>query len=210
MAGKYRIAHVLPLPESPSRRQAQRMTTTALIVIDVQRGFDDPDFWGPRNNPDVEANIAALLQAWAPTGQPIVLVRHDSTTPGSPLAAGTPGNAFKPELGSVAPDLMFAKNVNSAFHGEADLHAWLTRRGITDIVLAGIQTNMCVETTARVGGNLGYRVRVALDATFTFDLKGPDGTLLTADQLATATAVNLHGGGFAEVTTTKEVLETLP
>ncbi|GGP46170.1 isochorismatase family protein [Saccharothrix coeruleofusca] len=171
--------------------------TSALILIDVQRGFDDP-YWGKRDNPDAEANIAALAAGW---DGPLVLVRHDSTTPGSPLRPGRPGNAFKSEVDGLAADLVFGKEVNSAFHGEVDLDGWLRERGITGIVLAGIQTNMCVETTARVGGNLGYRVRVVLDATFTFDLED-----LTADQLAHATAVNLRGGGFAEITTTAEVL----
>ena len=174
---------------------------TALILIDVQRGFDDLAFWGPRNNPEAEANISALARAWK---GPVVLVRHDSTKPGSPLAQGTTGNTFKPELDDVRPDLVFAKTVNSAFHGEVDLHAWLTNRGITDITLVGIQTNMCVETTARVGGNLGYRVVVPIDATFTFDLED-----LTADQLTAATVANLRGGGFAEITSTKEVLDGL-
>jgi nicotinamidase-related amidase len=74
------------------------------------------------------------------------------------------------------------------------------------IALVGIQTNMCVETTARVGGNLGFDVVVALDATRTFDLAGPDGSVLTADELTRATAVNLHGGGFARVVTTAQLL----
>ncbi|PRY34332.1 cysteine hydrolase family protein [Umezawaea tangerina] len=175
--------------------------TTALVLIDVQRGFDDLEFWGPRNNPDAEANIAALVKAWP---GPVVAVRHDSVKPGSPLAPGTPGNAFKPELDDLVPDLLFGKTVNSAFHGETDLHAWLTDRGITDITVVGISTNHCVETTARVGGNLGYRVVVPIDATYTFDLED-----LTADQLTAATATNLRGGGFAEITSTKEVLAGL-
>ncbi|MFD7653666.1 cysteine hydrolase family protein [Actinosynnema sp. NPDC059797] len=173
--------------------------TKALILIDVQRGFDDPS-WGARDNPGAEANTARLLAAW--TG-PLVLVRHDSTQPGSPLRPGQDGNRFKPELDAARPDLVFAKRVNSAFHGEVDLDAWLRGRGITDLVLAGIQTNMCVETTARVGGNLGYRVSVVLDATFTFDLGG-----LTADQLSRATAANLSGGGFAEIVSTDDVIRT--
>ncbi|XVV02524.1 cysteine hydrolase family protein [Actinosynnema sp. CA-248983] len=172
------------------------MTNTALILVDVQRAFDDPA-WGRRNNPDAEANIAALLDAW---DGPLVLVKHNSTKPGSTLHPDSDGNRFKPELDRAKPDLVFGKKVNSAFHGEVDLHAWLTNRGITDIVLAGIQTNMCVETTARVGGNLGYKVKLVLDATFTFDLEG-----LTAEQLYETTATNLRGGGFAEIVSTKDV-----
>lgn len=183
------------------------LMTIALIVIDVQRGFDDP-YWGRRNNPAAEKNIGLLLDAWRP--DPIVLVHHDSTTPGSPLMPGTPGNAFAAVLDDVAPALVFGKSVNSAFHGEIDLDAWLRGQGIDEIVLAGVQTNMCVETTARVGGNLGYTVTVALDATYTFDLAGPDGAVLTADELTRATAANLHGGGFARVTTTKELLANRP
>ncbi|MBA3907299.1 MAG: cysteine hydrolase [Pseudonocardiales bacterium] len=179
--------------------------TTALIVIDVQRGFADPS-WGPRNNPAFEANLAALLDAWRTSGEPVVLVRHDSTKPGSPLAPGTPGNAFAAALDGVEPALLVTKHVNSAFHGDVDLDAWLRAQGVEEIVLAGIQTNMCVESTARVGGNLGHRVTVALDATCTFDLAGPDGTVLTADELARATATNLHGGGFAVVGSTKDVI----
>ena len=179
--------------------------TSALIVIDVQNGFDDAQ-WGPRNNPDAEKNIATLVAAWQQAHEPIVLVRHDSVVPTSPLRPGQPGNDLQPILSGIHPALLFAKQVNSAFHGEADLHAWLQGRGIHQIVLCGIQTNMCVETTARVGGNLGYAVTLAIDATFTFDAKGPDGSVLTADQLYAATAANLHDGGFATVSSTETVL----
>lgn len=180
------------------------MAQTALIVIDVQQGFDDPAL-GPRNNPACETNIKALLDAWREAGQPIVVVRHDSLVPGSNLAPGQPGNALKPILDRVPAELMFTKHANSAFHGAVDLNAWLKDRGIVDVALAGIQTNWCVETTARVGGNLGYHVTVALDATHTFDLHGPFGDW-TADQLYHLTAANLHGDGFARISTTAEVL----
>lgn len=177
-------------------------TPTALIIIDVQEGFAD-SVWGAPNNPAAEENIASLLEAWRTAGEPVVLVRHDSPK------SGSPGNAFAEVLRGVEPALAFGKSVNSAFHGEVDLHAWLTGRGIKDIVLAGIQTNMCVETTARVGGNLGYRVEVALDATRTFDLAGPDGSVLSADELTRATATNLHGGGFARIASTQDVVARL-
>jgi nicotinamidase-related amidase len=179
--------------------------TAALIVIDVQEGFDDPS-WGERDNPDAEANIGRLVAAWADASRPIVLVRHDSVSPGSPLGAGTPGNALKDVVADAPHDLFVTKQVNSAFYGEPDLHAWLQDSGIRQLVITGIQTNMCVETTARMGGNLGYDVVLPIDATHTFDLEGPGGVRLTAAELARATAVNLAGGGFARVVTTDEVL----
>ncbi|MBM7505450.1 cysteine hydrolase family protein [Agromyces aurantiacus] len=179
--------------------------TAALIVIDVQRGFDDP-YWGQRDNPDAEANIGRLVGAWADAGRPIVLVRHDSRTPGSPLAPDSPGNALKPVVADAPHELLVTKHVNSAFYGEPGLQAWLDGRGIRQLVVCGIQTNMCVETTARMAGNLGYEVTVPIDATHTFDLAGPGGIRLAAAELARATAVNLDGGGFARVVSTSDVV----
>ncbi|MCX4716942.1 cysteine hydrolase [Streptomyces virginiae] len=191
------------------------MTTTAieiapnsaLLVIDVQKGFDEESIWGPRNNPAAEDNIAALMDAWRTAGRPVVLVRHASVQPGSVLAADHPGYAFKDLVEKRSEGaLVVTKTVNSSFYGTPDLADWLTAQGIGQLVLVGIQTNMCVETTARMAGNLGYDVLVPLDATHTFDLAGPEGLALTADELARATAVNLQGGGFARVTTTAALL----
>lgn len=184
---------------------------SALLVIDVQQGFDDSAFWGPRNNPAAEGNIAELMDAWQETGRPVVLVQHASRTPGSVLAPDRPGYAFKDFVAERAgrAALHVTKSVNSSFYGTPDLAAWLTARGVGQLVLAGIQTNMCVETTARMAGNLGYEVLVPLDATHTFDLAagpGPDAPRLTADQLATATAVNLQGGDFARIVTTEALV----
>ena len=180
---------------------------TALVVVDVQVGFEDPA-WGPRNNPACDTNIGSLVDAFTRSGRPVVLVRHDSREPGSPLAAGSPGNALKPYVAGVRPDLLVTKSVNSSFHGEPDLDAWLREAGVSAIVVTGITTNHCCETTARVGGNLGYDVRFVLDATHTFDRQGPDGSWMTADQLAAATATNLHGE-FATVVSTADVLADL-
>ena len=87
------------------------------------------------------------------------------------------------------PDLLVTKRVNSAFHGDPDLERWLTDKGIEGIVVCGIQTNMCCETTARVGANLGFEMSFAIDATHTFDLDDHEGgTIASADQLARVTA----------------------
>lgn len=191
----------------------------ALIVVDVQKGFEDP-FWGRRNNPEAEENIAALIDAWQGSGRPVVFVRHDSPAASqSPLRVGYEGNDFKDFVEErrgkgAGPELLVTKSVNSAFYGEPDLDAWLKgagRGGAADercgqIVIAGIQTNMCNETTARMGGNLGYDVLFPLDAMHTFDLAGPFGWAATAEELTRATAVSLHGGRFAKVVATEDVL----
>jgi nicotinamidase-related amidase len=179
----------------------------ALVVVDVQRGFDDAAHWGPRNNPACEANVASLIAGWREQGQPLVFARHDSTEAGSPLAPGQPGNDFKDAI-SGEPDLLLSKHVNSCFYGTPDLHGWLGERGVTRIAICGITTNHCCETTARMAGNLGYETWFVLDATHTFDREGPDGTTLAADQLARATAANLHGE-FATVVDTAGMLSLL-
>lgn len=174
-----------------------------MVLVDVQRGFDDSS-WGPRNNPACEANIAALLAHWQKRQRPVVFVRHNSKEPGSPLAGGTPGNQFKDVI-SGQPDLLVTKTVNSAFYGEPDLHEWLQHSSITALVIAGITTNHCCETTARMAGNLGYDTVFALDATHTFARTSPDGRTLDAGTLALATATNLHDE-FATVIATEVLL----
>lgn len=181
------------------------LVPSALIVIDAQLGFQDPA-WGASTNPDCETNIGRLLNAWRERAWPVVLVRHDSLTPGSPLRAGQPGNAFM--TGIDGPhDLLVVKSVNSAFYGEPDLHAWLQSRHLTELVICGITTNHCCETTARMAGNLGYDVQFVLDATRTFDRVGPDGHLSTAAELMRATAANLHDE-FARVVSTQDVMDS--
>ena len=177
---------------------------TALVVVDLQQAFDDDEYWGRRNNPGCEANVAALVAEWRARDRPVVFVRHDSDEDVSPLRPGEPGNAFKPEL-TGEPDLLVTKQVNSAFYGEPDLDGWLRGRGISAFALCGIATNHCVETTARMGGNLGYDVLFVLDACATFDRTGPDGKLVTAEDLTRATAASLHGE-FATVVTTRDLL----
>ncbi|MFE2285444.1 cysteine hydrolase family protein [Streptomyces sp. NPDC059443] len=209
------------------KNEIEIAANSALLVIDVQKGFDDDAFWGPRNNPAAEANIAALMDAWQGSGRPVVLVQHASRNAGSVLAPDQPGYALKEFVAERAGQaaLHITKSVNSSFYGTPDLADWLTGQDIRQLVVAGIQTNMCVETTARMAGNLGYDVLVPLDATHTFDLgtdleggageaAGADGSAeagagalrLTADQLTAATAVNLQGGGFARIVTTGQLV----
>jgi nicotinamidase-related amidase len=179
------------------------LSTHALVVVDVQRGFDDP-WWGPRNNPSCDDNIRALVDHWAAERRPLVFVQHDSENPASPLHPRSPGHPLKEYL-TAPPDLLVRKSVNSAFHGTPDLDRWLRARGAGGLVVCGITTNHCCETTARVGGNLGHSVLFALDATHTFDRTGPDGGTVTADELMRVTAANLHEE-FAQVVRTEDLL----
>ena len=184
--------------------QTPDLSRYALVVVDVQQGFDAPS-WGVRNNAECDANIDALVHNWAARGRPVVYVQHDSVDPGSPLHPDSAGHLLKDYLSDVTPDLVVRKTVNSSFHGTPDLDEWLRSSELAGIVVCGITTNHCCETTARVGGNLGHDVLYALDATHTFDREGPDGTVVTADELARVTATNLHGE-FATVVGTAELL----
>ena len=179
--------------------------STALIVVDVQKGFDDQAVWGERNNPECEANVARLIGAWRDHNWPIVFVRHDSATPGSPLAPGTPGNAFK-DVVTGEPDLLVGKSVHSAFKGTPDLAAWLTEHDITGIAVCGIQTNMCCETTARDGSDLGFEMLFVLDATHTFDIVGSNHQVYRAREIARYTALTL-GADFGRVVVTADLLD---
>jgi nicotinamidase-related amidase len=181
------------------------MDRTALIVVDVQRGFDDAEFWGRRNNPDCERNVADLIESWRGSNQPIVFVRHHED--GTPLQSDEAGSEFK-DVVEGRPDLLVTKTVHSAFHGAPDLHDWLGKHGVDKLVICGIATNVCCETTARVGSDLGYKVGFAIDATHAFDQDDHDGSTVTADELARVTAANLDPE-FGRVLTAAEAIAEL-
>ena len=180
---------------------------TALVVVDMQKAFDDAGYWGSRNNRDCERNVADLITAWREQRQPIVFVRHDSDEDVSPLRPDEAGNALKDEVHGE-PDVLVTKQVNSAFHGDPDLEGWLRENDIDGVLVCGIQTNMCCETTARVAGNLGFEMSFALDATCTFDLDDHEGGTLSADELSRVTAANLDPE-FGRVMSTAEAIADL-
>ena len=176
----------------------------ALVLVDVQQAFHDPVV-GHAQQPRLRGQRRAPARPLARARRHgrLRAPRLDET--GWGLHPSEPGNAFQ-EVISGEPDLLVTKKVNSAFIGEPALEPWLRERGIGAIVVAGIQTNMCCETTARMGGNLGFDVAFALDATHTFDL--PDvvgGGRIDADTLARVTAANLHDE-FAQVLSTDELI----
>lgn len=179
----------------------------ALILIDIQQGFDDLKYWGPRNNPQAEANAAKLLSAWRASHRPIFHVQHRSTTPGSPLRPGQPGCDHKPEVWPMSGEPVIGKNVNSAFIG-TDLEAQLRAQGIDTLVIAGLTTAHCVSTTTRMAGNLGFRALLAADGCATNARTGHDGRAHDAESVHVMELAALHGE-FAEVADTAALIGAL-
>lgn len=176
----------------------------ALVIVDVQVGFDDP-VWGARNNRMAELNASRLLAFWRQTRRPVFHIRHDSRDPASPLRPMQRGNAIKPEVAPRAGEKLLTKHVNSAFIGttlEADLRA-----GKCDqVVLVGLTTNHCVSTTARMAANLGFVTVVVSDATATFARRALDGRLRPAEQVH-ADALSDLKGEFATILETGDILD---
>jgi nicotinamidase-related amidase len=177
---------------------------TALIIIDVQDGLDEPRL-GKRNNPDAESNMARLLAAWRAKGRPIYHVQHMSTEPNSPLRPELPGNAIKRIVAPQGDEPVIQKTVNSAFIG-TDLEDRLKKAGIESVVIIGLTTNHCVSTSVRMADNLGFTTFVVEDATAAHDGKGYDGTYYPAETLHAIELVSLHGE-FATVVKTDQLLD---
>ena len=177
-----------------------------LLIVDVQRGFDDPS-WGRRNNPEMERRIVDVLAAWRASERLTIHARHCSTQPSSPLRPGQRGNELKPEVAPTGHELVIEKRVNSCFIGTS-LEAALRAHGCEELVIAGLTTNHCVSTTARMAGNLGFRTWVLSDATATFDRVGPDGIEYPAETIHAVALADLHGE-FATVVDSHSIVEAL-
>lgn len=177
----------------------------ALILIDVQRAFDVPDYYGgERNNPEAEANCGLLLHHWRARSWPVIHIRHASVIPGSPLAPDHPGHAFKEEVMPRDGEPVLTKNVNSAFIGTG-LQDLLDKEGIRTVVLAGLTAEHCVSTTARMAANLGYRTLVVSDATAAFRKKGLSGETIPAATVWQVSLATLNEE-FAQVLPTADIM----
>jgi nicotinamidase-related amidase len=178
--------------------------TAALIVIDVQEAFLDPR-WGERNNPEAEGNIARLLAAWRASGRPVRHIVHDSEEADSLLRPDSPGNAIQAAAAPQDDEPIYRKHVNSGFIG-TDLEKDLRQNGIDTVVIAGLTTNHCVSTTARMAGNLGFTTYVVSDATAAFARLTVGGRLRAAREVHEGALSDLHEE-FATVVDTAEVLK---
>jgi nicotinamidase-related amidase len=176
----------------------------ALIIIDVQNGLDDAKY-GRRNNPQAEANIARLLEAWRKTCRPVFHIQHLSRDTNSPLRPGQSGVELKEVVKPLSDEPLIQKNVNNAFVG-TDLEKRLRQGDYTTLVITGLTTDHCVSTTARMAGDLGFDTFVVSDATATFERVGPDGKLYDAESVHMISLASLQDE-FAAITDTDSLLK---
>lgn len=178
---------------------------TALVVIDVQESFRQQPAWADISEPEIAARVARVVEHGRDRGDEIVWVLH--AEPGS-------GGLFDPDRGLVVlqPGLearegetTLVKTSHNAFT-TTRLQQLLTLRGVTRLRLVGIRTEQCVETTARLGSDLGYDVEVVIDATATHPLPLHDGSgVLPAGDVIARTAAALSGR-FARIVTAADVM----
>ena len=173
----------------------------ALLLIDIQKGFDNIKYWGgQRNNQNAEENAGELLQIWRKNNLPVFHIKHCSSSPASLLNETNAGNEFKDLVKPLTNEPVIKKNVNSAFIG-TNLKEQLDNAKITTLVIVGLTTDHCVSTTTRMAGNFGFNTFVVSDATATFNKKGLEGQNYTAE-LIHETALASLNNEFATVVTT--------
>jgi len=151
--------------------------TQALLIVDVQTALcqspcETHDRAGTVNR------INALSCAWRAAGRPVVLIQHEE--PDSEFARGGPDWQLWRELLTAPGDLLSAKTVRNAFEG-TELHARLQALGVDSVVVCGMQSEYCVNSTARGAHELGYAVTVVEDGHTTLDHAGRTAAEITAD-----------------------------
>jgi len=179
---------------------------TCLIVIDAQESFRQRPYFTDTDLPDYIAAQNALIDGCVALGVPIVRVFH---VDGPKLAS----NAFALESGHVKPlaelnafdaAATFHKSRHSALVGTG-LDVWLVQNGIQRLIISGIRTEQCCETTTRHASDLGWRVDYCLDATLTWDMQHLDGTALAAADIKARTAAVLKDR-FATISNVQQAL----
>ena len=180
--------------------------TTALIVIDVQQSFAHRPTFEPAEVPAYLGAQNRLIEGFQAAGLPIVRVFHVQ-----PDATGA--DPFSLESGLVRPleglrdfkaDLTVHKARHSALVGTG-LDVWLTEQGIGRLIISGIRTEQCCETTTRHASDLGWEIDYVTDATHTFDMVQPDGSPLNVADIKSRTATVLSGR-FATLCTVEQAL----
>ena len=179
---------------------------TALLVIDVQQSFPQRPYWSQTGADAFLKHVNALIAGAQARGIPIVRVFHTDgpDTPANPFAHGS--EFIRPLAGLADFDaaLTVEKHRHSALVG-TELGIWLTRNGIRRVIVAGIRTEQCCETTTRHASDEGWLVDYVGDATLTFDMKTPAGATLTAAEIRERTETVLVDR-FAMLATVEQAL----
>lgn len=181
---------------------------TCLLVIDAQESFRHRPFWSEAALPAYLSAQNALIEGCRARGVPVVRIFHVS-------GATEPANPFAAESGQVRPlagltdfaeDARFVKSRHSALVGTG-LDVWLTQHGVQRLIVSGIRTEQCCETTTRHASDLGWQVDFVPEATLTFAMTQPDGQPLPAADIVARTSTVLNGR-FARVCSVNAALET--
>jgi nicotinamidase-related amidase len=186
---------------------------SALLVIDVQQSFTQRPYFSEVGLSTYLMAQNALINEAQNRGVPIVRVYHTSpTSRDSTSSLVKQQDAFALDSGWVRPldgltdfdaEHTIYKTRHSALVGTG-LDVWLTERGIRRLIVSGIRTEQCCETTTRHASDLGWAVVFAADATMTWDMQTPSGATLSADAIRERTAAALHKR-FAAVTSAADV-----
>ena len=180
----------------------------ALILIDIQKGFLDENYWGGnRNNKNAEEISGKILEKFRELNLPIYHIRHSSDNPNSKLYKTNKGFEFNDYVLPKNNEPIITKNVNSAFIG-TDLKEKLENQNINTLVIIGITTNHCVSTTTRMAGNFGYETYLISDATATFDRIGINGEKYDAELIHLTALANLNEE-FATVINSEKLLSEI-
>ena len=147
--------------------------STALIVIDVQESFRQQPQWAASSNPAVAARGAELVAAARERGELVVWVLHAEPGTGGPF---DPARGLVRLMDGLTPldgEPVITKTSHNAFT-TTNLAQLLTSQGIGELVICGIRTEQCCETTARLAADLGYRVTFVTEATATSPIEHRD------------------------------------
>ena len=182
----------------------------ALIVVDVQESFRQRPYFREEELPAFLRNVQSLINRCAARGIAVVQVFHEEPgeDPANPFTALSGYVRTMPEL-SLRADAVFFKRVHSAMFARTregtTLEAWLRERGIEELLVTGIRTEQCCETTTRHASDLGFAVRYVSDATLTFPMRTREGREVSAAELRERTELVLDGR-FARIVSTAGAL----
>lgn len=174
---------------------------TALIVIDVQESFRQRPYWNDTDLPAFRDRLHALIAGARARQMPVVQVFHVEDDGAFSFASG---HVRTMEGIAVAADVVFHKRSHSALVGSG-LDVWLTRHGIRRVIVCGIRTEQCCETTARHASDVGYAVDYVTEATLTFAITDRHGQRWTPAQIKARTEFVLDER-FARIATVEEAL----